>query len=96
MSLEMKTPHIESATHVDRVEIEPEINPKEASNAQWLPIDEAWRAREKKLVRKLDLTLMPTIWVLYLFNYLDRNNIAYVLLCFFGWGRASSRPLGRK
>jgi hypothetical protein len=35
-----------------------------------------WISREKKLVRKLDLTLMPMVWVLYMFNYLDRNNIA--------------------
>jgi hypothetical protein len=32
--------------------------------------------QEKRLVRKLDLTLMLVVWVLYLFNYLDRNNIA--------------------
>lgn len=38
-----------------------------------------WRALEKKLVRKLDMTLLPVVWILYLFNYLDRNNIAYVL-----------------
>ena len=35
-----------------------------------------YRAKERKLRRKLDMTLMPTVWVLYLFNYLDRNNIA--------------------
>lgn len=40
------------------------------------PIDELWLHREKKLVRRLDLTLMLMVWVLYLFNYLDRNNIA--------------------
>lgn len=34
--------------------------------------------KEKRIVRKLDMTLMPMIWLLYLFNYLDRNNIAYV------------------
>lgn len=38
-----------------------------------------WRALEKKLVRKLDMTLLPVVWILYLFNYLDRNNIAYVV-----------------
>lgn len=42
--------------------------------------DEAWLAAEKSLVRKLDLTLMPMVWILYLFNYLDRNNIAYARL----------------
>lgn len=40
------------------------------------PVDEAWLAAEKRLVRKLDMTLIPIVWVLYLFNYLDRNNIA--------------------
>lgn len=34
--------------------------------------------KEKRIVRKLDMTLMPMIWLLYPFNYLDRNNIAYV------------------
>lgn len=29
-------------------------------------IDEAYLAREKKLVRKLDMTLMPIIFILYL------------------------------
>lgn len=31
---------------------------------------------ERSLVRKLDMTLMPIVFILYLFNYLDRNNIA--------------------
>jgi hypothetical protein len=39
--------------------------------------DPEWRNTEKRLVRKLDMTLMPMVWVLYLFNYLDRNNISY-------------------
>lgn len=37
-----------------------------------------WKESERKLVRKLDMTLMPIVWILYMFNYLDRNNIAYV------------------
>lgn len=40
--------------------------------------NEDYEIAEKKLVRKLDLTLVPMVWLLYLFNYLDRNNIAYV------------------
>jgi hypothetical protein len=42
-----------------------------------LPAEDEFRRREKSLVRKLDLTLIPIVWVLYMFNYLDRNNIAY-------------------
>lgn len=30
---------------------------------------------EKKLVRKIDLRLMPTLWVMYILNYVDRTNI---------------------
>jgi len=41
-------------------------------------IDDAYLAHEKSLVRKLDLTLMPIVFILYLLNYLDRNNIACV------------------
>ncbi|KXJ89225.1 major facilitator superfamily domain-containing protein [Microdochium bolleyi] len=32
-------------------------------------------AAEKKLVRKIDLYLMPSIWLLYLLAYMDRSNI---------------------
>ncbi|KAI5358031.1 Putative major facilitator superfamily, MFS transporter superfamily [Septoria linicola] len=39
-----------------------------------------WRATEKKLVRTLDYTLLPTLWILYLNNYLDWTNIAQARL----------------
>ncbi|EXL65971.1 hypothetical protein FOPG_17833 [Fusarium oxysporum f. sp. conglutinans race 2 54008] len=39
-----------------------------------------WKESEKRLVRKLDMTLMPMVWILYMFNYLDRNNIAQARL----------------
>ncbi|KAK0385988.1 hypothetical protein NLU13_5705 [Sarocladium strictum] len=32
--------------------------------------------REKKLVRKIDLRLLPMIILMYILNYIDRNNIA--------------------
>lgn len=38
--------------------------------------DPDWQNVSKRLVRKLDMTLLPMVWVLYMFNYLDRNNIA--------------------
>lgn len=28
---------------------------------------------EKKLVRKIDLYLLPTIWFMYLFSFMDRT-----------------------
>lgn len=37
-------------------------------------------ALEKKLVRKLDLTLLPCLWWVYILAYLDRGNIVCVPL----------------
>jgi len=31
---------------------------------------------EKKLVRKIDLYLLPTIWIMYLLSYVDRTKSA--------------------
>jgi hypothetical protein len=28
---------------------------------------------EKKLVRSIDMVLMPTIWIMYLLSYMDRT-----------------------
>lgn len=38
--------------------------------------DPDFAAKEKALVRRLDMTFMPLLWILYFHNYLDRNNIA--------------------
>jgi len=66
-----------SFEHIDEAGDGLELKASQQKEEQtWHHVDEAWLAREKRLVRKLDYTLMPTIWVLYLFNYLDRNNIA--------------------
>ena len=43
---------------------------------EYLDNNPATVAAHRRLVRKLDMTLMPMIWILYLFNYLDRNNIS--------------------
>lgn len=48
-------------------------NPEEEIEALGIP---NWRELEKQVVRRLDMTLMPCLWVLYLFNYLDRASIA--------------------
>ena len=35
-----------------------------------------WEVKQKKIVRTLDMTLLPQLWILYMFNYLNRTNIA--------------------
>ncbi|KAH8880214.1 MFS general substrate transporter [Thozetella sp. PMI_491] len=43
-------------------------------------MDEEWHRISRRVVKKLDMTLMPMIWLLFLFNYLDRNNISQAKL----------------
>lgn len=38
-----------------------------------------WQAKEKRIVRILDMTMLPQLWILYMFNFLNRTNIAFVL-----------------
>lgn len=38
--------------------------------------DPEWFEKQKKYLRKLDMILLPTISILYFFEYLDRGNIA--------------------
>jgi hypothetical protein len=52
-----------------------EFLPKPEETIESLGISN-WRELEKQVVRRLDMTLMPCLWVLYLFNYLDRASIA--------------------
>jgi len=40
--------------------------------------DEEYTLTEKKLVRKIDMRLLPTLFILLVLNYLDRNALAYV------------------
>lgn len=39
-------------------------------------LTEEYQRIERCIVKKLDCTLVPILWFMYLFNYLDRNNIA--------------------
>lgn len=39
-----------------------------------------WRTLEKKLVRRLDCTLVPILWILYVTNYLDRASLGQARL----------------
>jgi hypothetical protein len=64
--------------------IEPDPSSPEGYYRNFQPIRELnlpdWQRTEKQLVKRLDLTLMPTLWLLYLNNYLDRTNIAQARL----------------
>jgi hypothetical protein len=52
-------------------QIKNDISSKEIEHAS---IHETFSPEEEKaLVRKIDLTLLPTIWIMYLLSYLDRT-----------------------
>ena len=55
-------------------------SPEESIEALGIP---NWRELEKKIVRRLDMTLMPCVWVLYFFNYMDRAAIGQARLSTF-------------
>lgn len=61
-----------SSEHVDEMPVKAE---EAVSNGLGMT-NEQYDTNEKSLVRKLDYTLLPMVWLLYFFNYLDRNNIA--------------------
>ncbi|KAH7397446.1 major facilitator superfamily domain-containing protein [Pyrenochaeta sp. MPI-SDFR-AT-0127] len=51
---------------------------KEMDNTKQIEVNEefTWTPEEEKaLVRKIDLFLLPTIWLMYLLSYMDRTNI---------------------
>lgn len=57
-----------------------------AVNAEELELQQAIRNyipdtdAEKKLVRKIDLHLIPILWLMYVLNYVDRTNIVSAVL----------------
>lgn len=40
---------------------------------------------EKRLVRKIDLYLLPTIWIMYLLSYVDRTKLVLSLIILHTW-----------
>jgi hypothetical protein len=63
------------------LELAHDVDAEKSEQNNVLPAD--WTATEKSLIRKLDMTLLPIVWVLYMFKYLDRNNIAYAVYLTF-------------
>ena len=56
--------------HVDALD-----KPAEADNGETLqigPLTEEEKADEKRLLRKIDLLIMPLVVAIYLINYIDR------------------------
>jgi hypothetical protein len=62
------TPH--SLEVADHKEMDTTKQIEVSGDFTWTPEE------EKKLVRKIDLFLLPTIWLMYLLSYMDRTKYA--------------------
>lgn len=67
----------DSDSHIENLEKAIELQPHQidysGAHAKTNPA-------EIRLVRKLDLIILPTLWIMYWFNYLDRNAITVARL----------------
>ena len=72
--------------HLAQVEMDDFPTKDAGLNAEELELQQAIRNyvpdtdAEKKLVRKIDLHLIPTLWIMYILNYVDRTNIVRIFL----------------
>lgn len=65
---------MDSAENAPRISKDAAIQEIEKASAPASLDQEAWTAEEEaKLVRKIDLFLLPTIWLMYLLSYMDRT-----------------------
>ena len=69
----------EQVSQVDSFPGKVQVSEEERELAQsllnYVPASDA----EKKLVRKVDLIMMPTLWCMYILAVLDRSNIVMIL-----------------
>lgn len=70
----------ESKETMQHLEQNPSIV-KGGANAEDIELQQALRnyvpdtEAERKLVRKIDMRLIPILWIMYVLNYIDRTNI---------------------
>jgi hypothetical protein len=57
-----------------------QIHQLEDGETELHPQDRVKSEAEKKLIRKLDWFILPLLWLMYWFNYLDRNAITVARL----------------
>jgi hypothetical protein len=64
--------HLDEGVHDHDIIGDRDVSPNEARRHAVLTEEEL--AVEKKLVRKMDMIIMPMVVTVYLLNYIDRNN----------------------
>lgn len=70
------TPSVKETASLEHKESVPDLSIEKGEVIHDENVDTPeWRTIENKPIRKLDMTLLPVILILYLFDYLDRKNI---------------------
>lgn len=78
VAFESEKQNVEQPATLETIHTNQTVDEKEVQRAhsiEALGIPD-WQAKEKRIVRTLDMTLLPQLWILYMFNYLNRTNIA--------------------
>lgn len=81
MGFDERPTQIERLPEEEKVGIDPtqqqdDYAPTDVQKEVRMLDDPEWVNKQKRYLRKLDFILMPTISLLYFFEYLDRGNIA--------------------
>lgn len=74
------TNHQESVCGVDLEDPKNEKKQPQSEIADWTGSQKKSDPAEIRLVRKIDFVMMPILWIMYWFNYLDRNAITVARL----------------
>ena len=68
--------HVEVDTNMEKHGISAEELELQQALRDYIPETDA----EKKLRRKIDIHLLPMLWIMYVLNYIDRTNIVSISL----------------
>ena len=83
--IEAGSTHPAGAVHAETMK--PGTTPEEAELEYALSNYVPDSAAEKRLVRKLDMVTMPTLWIMYILAYIDRQNIVcWIPHALYSWG----------
>lgn len=74
------TNHQESVSGADLEDPKNEKKVSQSERADWTGSQRKTDPAEIRLVRKIDFVMMPVLWIMYWFNYLDRNAITVARL----------------
>lgn len=63
--------HLDSKAEIDHLDNSPAKLEHGSNETAYVP----GTIEEKRLVRKIDIRLIPILWIMFMFNYIDRTNI---------------------